>query len=353
MFSGLIQSDPRAGFASWAVDRAFTNPRWDHLWNGLLVGLPPIGRGKWWISCATPNGAITRNDGELEGFSLPAAWVQGYRGAWALEFDGLNDRARIDDLALKTCFDLQDVFSVEALICPTETDDVVVAAKRGVGYAWELRINSDGSGNKLEGKVNADINVATSARSINEGEWVHVGMTYDRTNINVYINGREDGSAAYAAAMSLVNDDITLGSNLTGAPGWFEGRFGTFRMWKKKLQESSFYQLWNHPYAMYQYFNPVLVATNWMGKLAYPESVTGNEYVRSGIDTGPKMANVPFNILRGDARKALPQRPDMENRADIGPKTSNVPFAIGRGGPVDPHNINARGLDKRRDERIT
>jgi len=353
MFSGLIQSDPRAGFPWWAVDKAFTNPRWDHLWQDLLVGLPPIGRGKWWINCATPNGAITPNDGELEGFTLPAAWVQGYRGAWAALLDGIDNRVRIDDLAAKTCFDLQDVFSVEALICPTETNDVVVGAKRGAGYAWELRINADGSGNKLEGKVNADINVATSARSINEGEWVQVGMTYDGANIKVYINGREDGSAAYAAAMSVVNDDITLGSNLTGAPAWFEGRFATFRMWKKKLQESSFYQLWNHPYGMYQYFNPVLVATNYVGVLAYPLSVTANEFVRSGIDTGPKTANVPANILRGDAQKALPERPDMECRADIGQKTANVPLPIGRGGAVYPHNANARGLDVRRDERIT
>ncbi len=352
MFAGAIQSDPRYGFEWWTVERAFTNPRWDHLWQQLLVGLPPIGRGKWWMNCATPNGAITPNDAELQGFTLPGAWVDGYRGAWALEFDGLNDRGVIDDLALKTCFDLQNVFSVEAIICPTETDDVVVAAKRGVGYAWELRINADGAGNLLEGKVNADVNVATSALAINEGEWVQVGMTYDRQNIRVFINGREDGSAAFGAAMNLVNDDITLGSNLTGAPGWFEGRFATFRMWAKKLQESSYYQLWNHPYGMYQYANPVLVASNFVGKLAYPLYVTGDEYVRPQMDAGPKTSNVPFEIGRGNAQKVLPERPDMECREDAGQRTSYVPLAIPRGSPTYPHNANARGLDIRRDEKM-
>jgi len=104
---------------------------------------------------------------------------------------------------------------------------------------------------------------------------------------------------------------------------------------------------------MYQFFNPVLVPTNFMGKLAYGECVTGNEYVRSQMDGGDKNPNAPFALDRGHAIKALPERPNMASRQDAGERTANTPTGLGRGDPVEPYNVNARGLDSRRDERRT
>jgi len=323
----------------------------------LIIGLPPIGRGNSWINCATPNGQILSKHGALESFSIPACWVDGYNGAWALELDGVNDRVRFPDNAGNRVYDLQDRISFDAWIYPTDIDDVVIAAKRDAGnYAWELCITANPN-NQLEAKINADINAATSAAAIRVNQWSHVGFTYDRKNITCFINGRQDGIAAFAAAISVINTDITLGSNLTAAPRWFQGRFATARLWDRKLDGGpfgEFYELFQYPYGMYKYHDSLFSAANYLGRYSLPmfhnTQLTPGRIRYDGVDTRNRNQMTAFSRTASVSR-ALPEDSGRKSESlDGGPRTMH-PMSSHSHGATDPeYNAHARGSHTRKDK---
>lgn len=298
-----LQRDP-AFFQWWAVCQPFTDPRWGHLWRGLVCGLPPIGRGNEW-----PDASPLRNGGHLEGFALPDCWVDG-KNSRALDYDGIDGRVRVHDAA---SLDMTNAISIDAWICPHETNGVVLAAKRdAANYAWQLEITADPD-NELRFSVNGAGNAATSAVSLPENAWRHVGASYDRKQIRVYVDGKEDGSTAYSAAISTNSVDVTLGSNLTAAPGWYDGLMSTARLWSRKITEGEFSQLHLSAFGMYQLFVSPMYLPNFMGNRAYP------------IDA------------------------DMGQQQDGGPVTFNLKTGLPRGGATRPYNANVAGLSRRID----
>jgi len=356
MINGIQKNDYFWGFDWWPVEYAWTPQEFDHLWRGLLIGLPPIGRGDVWVNCATPNGQVLNRHGALEGFTIPGCWVDGFRGAWALSLDGINDRVRFVDSAANRVYDLSDAIGFDAWIYPTNIDDVVIAAKRDAGnYAWEFCITANPN-NQLEARINATVNAATSVAAIPLKTWSHVGFRYDRTNIQCFINGRQDGTAAFAAAINVIPTDITLGSNLTAAPRWFEGMFATARLWNRKLSGGpwgEFYELWKYAYGMYEYDDRLFAAANYMATYSLPmfhnsQSVPGR--IRyDGVDT--RHANQMTAFARSaSVSRALPEDQGRKKESlDGGPRTMHEMTSKSHGGTDDPYNVHARGLSERKD----
>lgn len=356
MINGIQKQNHYWGFDWWPVDYAWTPPEFDHLWRGLLIGLPPIGRGDVWVNCANPNGQILNRHGALEGFTLPGCWVDGFRGAWAAELDGINDRVRFVDSAANRVYDLQNLISFDAWIYPTDTDDVVIAAKRdAVNYAWELCITANPN-NQLEARINADINAATSVAAIPLNTWTHVGFRYDRNNIECFINGRQDGTAAFAAAINVINTDITLGSNLTAAPRWFEGMFATARLWDRKLsggQWGEFWELYQYAYGMYMMDDRLFSAANYMARYALPlfhgAGGTLGRVRYDGVDTRNRNELTTF-ARSTDVSRALPEDQGRKKESlDAGPRTMHPMSSHSHGAVDDPYNVHARGLAERKD----
>jgi hypothetical protein len=357
MIDSIYKQDYFWGFDWWPVEYPWTPAEFDHLWRGLIIGLPPIGRGKRWINCATPEGQILDKNGLLENFTIPGCWVDGFRGAWALELDGVNDRVRFADSAANRVYDLQDAISFDAWIYPEETNDVVIAAKRDAGnYAWELCITADPN-NNLQAKINADVNAATSAASIPENQWSHVGFTYDRKNITCFINGRQDGIAAFAAAINVINTDITLGSNLTAAPRWFDGRFATARLWNRKLdggQWGEFYELYQYAYGMYKFDDRLFSAANFMARYSLPMfhnaqgSIGRIRY--DGVDTRHRNQMTSFQRTT-DVSRALPEDAGRKSESlDGGPRAMHEMTSRSHGAADPEYNAHARGLQIRKDK---
>jgi len=357
MINGIQKQDYYWGFDWWPVHYAWTPPEFDHLWRGLLIGLPPLGRGNSWINCATPNGQILNRHGALESFTLPTCWVDGFRGAWALELDGVNDRVRFADSAANRAYDMQNLISFDAWIYPTAIDDVVIAAKRdAANYAWELCITANPN-NQLEAKINADVNAATSAAAIPLNTWTHVGFRYDRNNIECFINGRQDGTAAFAAAINVINTDITLGSNLTAAPRWFTGRFATARLWDRKLsggQWGEFWELYQYAYGMYKMDDRLFSAANFLGRYSLPmfhsNQDTPGRIRYDGVDTRHRNQMTAFSRTT-DVSRALPEDGGRKSESlDGGPRTMHPMTSHSHGAADDPFNAHARGQEVRKDK---
>jgi len=357
MINGIAQQDYFWGFDWWPVEYAWTPAEFDHLWRGLLIGLPPIGRGNSWINCATPNGQILSKHGALENFTLPTCWIDGFRGAWALELDGVNNRVRFPDSAANRVYDLQNLISFDAWIYPEETNDVVIAAKRDAGnYAWELCITADPN-NQLEAKINADINVATSVAAIPENQWTHVGFRYDRNNIECVINGRQDGGAAFGAAIAVIATDITLGSNLTAAPRWFDGRFATARLWDRKItlgQWGEYQELYQNAYGMYKWDDRLFAAANYMARYSLPmfhnAQGTPGRIRYDGVDT--RHPNPMTSFARSaSVSRALPEDEGRKSESlDGGPRVMHPMTSASHGGTDPEYNAHARGLGIRKDK---
>jgi hypothetical protein len=344
----------RAGFHWWPVSYPFTRPEFRHLWRELLVGLPPIGRGNRWVNVARPAGAILDIDGILMNFTIPGCWVGGYREAYALMFDGIASFLQISDSAAQRCFDLTDAISFDAWIFPTETNDVVIAAKRdAANFAWELRISADPN-NFLEARINAVGNVATSAQSIPEYAWSHVGFRYDRKNIQVFVNGYQDGTAAFNAAINVITTNITLGCNKTAAPSYYTGKMSVARQWGRKLQSREFEELSLLPYAMFQRYSGIPVGTNYVARLSIPPLVqTDGSLGALSLDLTDTriMAQIDSKQRSAAVERAYPRQPDMDGRSDAGPRDMHEMTSFAHGWGAKPYNVNARGLDLRKDQK--
>jgi hypothetical protein len=141
----------------------------------------------------------------------------------AVGFDGSDDDVTVPDGAE---LDFTSDMTLEVWVKVNNyASGLVIAAKRdNSNYAWELAVDN-GSGAFLA-RVNANANVATSTTLATDNTvWHHVVMTYDQSNIKVYVDGDLEDSYAYSTAITTNSVQVTIGSRgeYSGAEAWFDG----------------------------------------------------------------------------------------------------------------------------------
>ena len=70
---------------------------------------------------------------------------------------------------------------------------------------------------------------ATGADMVNDGAWHHVALSYDGTDVQLFVDGIASG-APVAAALDLTSGDITFGRSLDGS-SFFKGVVDDIRIW--------------------------------------------------------------------------------------------------------------------------
>ena len=84
------------------------------------------------------------------------------------------------------------------------------------------------------GKVRADLYGSagpTSITSVNDGKWHLVGAVYDGTNMNVYVDGNNEGAQAKSA--NILCDSFAVG--MSKGHGWFGGDIDEVRLYDRAL----------------------------------------------------------------------------------------------------------------------
>ncbi len=159
----------------------------------------------------------------------------------ALDFDGSNDLVTTSDF-----FEFRTDYSVEAWVNTTATTGMIVSKwDAGDGNStFSLQLSS--------GRPWASNNEAPfsfiSTRTINDGNWHHIAVTYDlsATTLTMYVDGLLDITNSSAGVNGTQNDfDITLGAEPDGGTP-LDGTIDEVRIWNDVRTEEELALNMNH-----------------------------------------------------------------------------------------------------------
>lgn len=341
-----LQGDPRR-FQWWAVTQSYTNPRWRHLWRDLILGLPPIGRGKEWIDFS-PH----RNHGTLTNFSLPADWRDGLLSR-ALFFDGTADFVNFQaDRSLH----LGRAFTIEALFKSSDVagDRSLVAKASAADRSYWLMTTGNGVRCYATNTAGSWDAYRTSATPLSNGVWYHVKGVYngEKSMLDIYLNGELDNGALTGTVPSQVRDSsqvLNVGSYASGTAFFYSGLIELVRIWGRDLSDGEPRELAAAPYGMFQFYEGTVTPfmATYMGAFAFPIA----RLMSPAIDVCSRTANEQTGLNRGSAVKTYPMQPNLSPAIDDGALTKHEQTGKVRGYPMPPYNANVRGLGKRLDKK--
>ena len=124
----------------------------------------------------------------------------------ALSFDGINDYVNLGNYSAFT-----STYTVEAWVYLTPNNHTnVILGKYNGGVAGSIYL-AVGSDNKITAQREVSPYGLTSNSAIPDNIWTHIAMTFDGTNLTIYINGTIDVSAVRGAITSNT-EDVLIGA---------------------------------------------------------------------------------------------------------------------------------------------
>lgn len=168
-----------------------------------------------------------------------------------LEFDGAAEFITVPDIA---AYNSTEVLSVFLWVNPgTHGDNEQFVSKGSPGGTLEWAIGITGSAGptaRLKVIISDDGTAITSkytnSRVLSTGTWKHIGFTFERGELKIYVNGAEVTSTTdVGSAATLHNDtgDILIGKYDT--TNFFDGLLDDIRIYKTTLSVTEIAQLYN------------------------------------------------------------------------------------------------------------
>lgn len=107
--------------------------------------------------------------------------------------------------------------TVTAWINPTHLlgNDNNVFSCGTVGTHYSFLVDNANDNLRLISNNGISINEYSNANCISLNEWQHVAVTYDKSNINFYVNGKNVGSNSCSDIFGVVGYDIQIGGGLS------------------------------------------------------------------------------------------------------------------------------------------
>ena len=165
------------------------------------------------------------NTGTLAG----AGWNASGRFGKAVSFDGVNDWVSVADSA---SLDVTSGITIEAWLRPTALSgwDTGVMKESGSNFVYTLYTNT--SSNRPSGFVGASEIEGSAQLPLNT--WTHVAITYDRSNLRMYVNGTQNGVQPATAAIPTSSGPLRFGGNGVWDE-WFAGLIDEVRVYNRAL----------------------------------------------------------------------------------------------------------------------
>jgi hypothetical protein len=175
------------------------------------------------------------NDGTVYG---NASWTMG-----ALNFDGVDDYVHCGYAA---DLNIINEITVEAWIKPSVTSGVSTIVRKSVNDDYQYRLCL------YNGKLKGNLRLSGGAKSVVgnsalvAGTWYHVYMTYDGTNLKLYINGDLDGSVSATGTICYDTLALTIGRG-DAYTSYFNGIIDEVKIYNYSMTSAEI-ELRNYPY---------------------------------------------------------------------------------------------------------
>jgi hypothetical protein len=145
----------------------------------------------------------------------------------ALNFDGVNDYVNLGNYNAFT-----GNYTVEAWVNLTPNTRInTILGKYNGGVAGTLNLDVAADNKIVAGREVSPWSL-TSTSMIPDNIWTHVAMTYDGSNLRIFINGALDATGTFGSVSSNTEDVLIGARKLNNNPlNFFEGSIGDLRIW--------------------------------------------------------------------------------------------------------------------------
>ena len=174
------------------------------------------------------------NVGVVEG----ASWSAAGKNGGALSFNGSSARVRVADSA---ALDVSSALTVMAWVFPAvsqsgwrtlvEKEDAVYFLHAS-SQAGALRSAGGGQFGSTDAWVSAP-----AGNALPVGVWSHVALTFDGSQLRLFVNGVQRASAARSGALAVSSSPLWIGGNSPYGE-YFNGRIDDVRVYRSALSES-------------------------------------------------------------------------------------------------------------------
>lgn len=199
---------------------------------------PPSGLVSWWGGDQNPLDLVGANHGTLAG---GAGYASGEVGQ-AFTLDGSLAYVQLPASATLR----PSLITVDAWINLASSTDAIIFdnASASPYYGYEFWL---GSGNRLHADVYASGHVALAGNTaLQTGTWYHVAMTYDGSNLKLYVNGAEDGSTSVTGPINYSVQVVpTIGKRAVYSSYYFPGLIDEVEIFNRGLSAPEVAAIYN------------------------------------------------------------------------------------------------------------
>jgi len=163
-------------------------------------------------------------------------------GGVALDFDGSNDYV---DLGHSSAFSSSSSITVVAWVLPEAAEDNKHIVSKGthVNYTTrEYSIQGPWSNNKWLGAISISSDAEYTVSSSNNAtlnKWSHVALTYNGSNLVLYINGESEASSSVSGSINTTSNSLYFGDHVhSSSDYYFDGKIDDIAIWNTALSQS-------------------------------------------------------------------------------------------------------------------